>query len=910
MAALQIDSPLTGRTLSHYRIAEKIGAGGMGEVYRAQDTKLGRQVAVKILPQAFAQDPDRMARFEREARVLASLNHPNIAHIYGLEEADRVRFLVLELVPGRTLNEHLTAEPHTLEEKLELARQVAEALEEAHEKGIIHRDLKPMNIKVTPEGKVKVLDFGLAKAFAGEAPSTDLSQSPTLSGMASREGVVLGTAAYMSPEQARAKPVDKRADIWAFGCVLYEMLTGQMAFRGGTFSDVVAGILRGDPDWDALPTETPTRVRDLLRRCLQKDPARRLHDIADARLELEDALAAPVGTTPASSAAGAAMPRPAGWARALPWGVAILAALAAGTLVWFLRPGPPSGTREPARMAINLPPTSRPAFVRGQVALAISPDGRELVYTGLVGATPQLLRRSLDSYEVTPIAGGESGSGPFFSPDGRWIGFNTPGLLKKIPLGGGAPVTLCESSFVFGASWASDGTIIFGRAASSGLWRVSADGGTPEPLTQLDPQKGEVSHRWPVVLPDNQSVLFTVATSAGLSEWKIAALSLTTGQRRTLIEGGTQPYYSPTGHLVFLQPNGVVAAVPFDLGRVEVTGPPFPVLEGMAASELSFGTAHFALSREGTLAYLPGTLQGPERIMVWVDRKGTSRPLSDIARGFETPRLSPDGRMVAVAAREVSADLWTYQLGEGNLIHFTFDPAEEETPAWSPDGKRLVFSASRGARRVILWRPADGSAPEERVFEATGHSHVTDWSSDGRWLLLEQQEPMSANGWDIWLLPLEGERKPQLLLGSRHNERWPALSPDGRWLAYLSDESGRSEVYVQAFPGPGGKWQISTDGGGELVWARSGRELFYRNGDKMMVVPVQTQGMFTPGKPQLLFQAPYEVMDGFRPNFDVTPDGQRFLMIKDAESESAPAQINLVLNWFEELRRRDPGRKK
>ena len=903
-------SPLTGRTLSHYRIAEKIGAGGMGEVYRAQDTKLGRQVAVKILPQAFAQDPDRMARFEREARVLASLNHPNIAHIYGLDEADSVRFLVLELVPGRTLDEHLTAEPHTLEEKLELARQVAEALEEAHEKGIIHRDLKPANIKVTPEGKVKVLDFGLAKAFAGEAPKADLSQSPTLSGMASREGVVLGTAAYMSPEQARAKPVDKRADIWAFGCVLYEMVTGQMAFRGGTFSDVVAGILRGDPDWDALPAETPARVRDLLRRCLQKDPARRLHDIADARLELEDALAMPVGTTPATLAAGAAAPRAAGWKRALPWGVAILAALAAGTLVWFLRPGPPSATREPTRMAINLPPTSRPAFVRGQVALAISPDGGQVVYTGLVGATPQLLRRSLDSYEVTPIAGGESGSGPFFSPDGRWIGFSTPGHMKKIPAGGGSPATLCETSFVFGASWASDGTIIFGQSATSGLWRVSADGGKPEPLTQVDPQHGEISHRWPVVLPGNKTVLFTVVTGGALGEWKIDALSLATGQRRTLMEGGTQPHYSPTGHLVFLQPNGVVAAVPFDAERVEVTGPPFPALEGIAASELSFGMAHFALSQDGTLAYLPGTLSGPERTLVWVDRKGASRPMSDIARAFETPRLSPDGRQVAVTSREVSADLWTYQMGQGNLVHFTFDPAEEETPVWSPDGKRLAYSATRGASRVILWRPADGSATEERLFEGSGHSHVTDWSPDGRWLLFEQEVPASTTGWDVWLLPLEGERNPQLLLGSNHNERWPVLSPDGRWLAYLSNESGRPEVYVQAFPRPGGKWQVSADGGGEPVWARNGRELFYRDGYKMMVVPVQTQPVFTPGKPQVVFQWPYEAMDGVRPNYDVTPDGQRFLMIKAIEADSAPAQINMILNWSEELKRRDAAQKK
>ncbi len=910
MAALSMaSSPLTGRTLAHYRVAEKLGAGGMGEVYHAQDTKLGREVAIKVLPEAFARDPERMARFEREARLLASLNHANIASIYGLEEADSVRFLVLELVPGRTLGEHLAADSHTLEEKLGLARQIAEALEAAHEKGIIHRDLKPANVKVTPEGKVKVLDFGLAKAFCGEASGSDLSQSPTLSDIASRQGVILGTAAYMSPEQARAKPVNKRTDIWAFGCVLYEMLSGQVTFRGDTVSDVVAGILRGEPNWEALPPDVPPRVRDLLRRCLQKDPARRLHDIADARLEIEDALAAPVGTTPAPPAAVTAPPRAVGWQRALPWGAAALAALAVGTLVWFLKPGPSSATHEPSRVAISLPPDSRPAFVRGQVALAISPDGREVVYTGLVGATPQLLRRSLDSYEVTPITGGESGSGPFFSPDGRWIGFSTPGQMKKIPVGGGAPVSLCETSFIFGASWVSDGTIVFAQSATSGLWRVPADGGKPEPLTQLDPQHGEISHRLPVVLPGNKTVLFTVVTSGGVGEWRIDALSLATGRRRTLIQGGTHPQYSPTGHIVFLQPNGGVAAVPFDADRVEVTAPPFPALDGIAASELSFGTAHFALSQGGTLAYLPGTLSGPERTLVWVDRKGASHPVTDSARAFETPRLSPDGRQVAVTSREASADLWTYQMGQGNLVHFTFDPAEEETPVWSPDGKRLVYSGSRGASRVILWRPADGSASEEQLFEGPGHSHVTDWSPDGR-LLLFEQEVSTESGWDIWVLPLDGERKPQLLLGGSYNERWPVLSPDGRWLAYLSDESGQREVYVQAFPGPGGKWQVSVGGGGEPIWARNGRELFYRNGYGMVAVPVRTQPVFTPGKPQVVFDWPYEAMDGVRPNYDVTRDGQRFLMIKATESNSAPAQINMILNWSEELKRRDAAQKK
>ncbi|HSC78148.1 MAG TPA: protein kinase [Candidatus Acidoferrales bacterium] len=906
MAALPMaSSPLTGRTLAHYRVAEKIGAGGMGEVYRAQDTKLGREVAVKVLPEAFARDPDRMARFEREARLLASLNHPNIAAIFGLEESDGLRFLVLELVPGRTLNEHLAADSHTLEEKLGLARQIAEALEAAHEKGIIHRDLKPANVKVTPEGKVKVLDFGLAKAFAGDSGAVDVTQSPTMSDIASRHGVILGTAAYMSPEQARGKPVDKRTDIWAYGCVLFEILSSQMVFRGDTVSDVVAGILRGEPNWEALQSDTPPRVRDLLRRCLQKDPARRLRDIADARFEIEDTLAAPAAETAAPHAA----PRPSAWQRALPWGAAAVAGLLVGVLVWFLKPGPSSGTSEPTRVALSLPANSRPAFVRGQVALAISPDGRQVVYTGLVGAQPRLLRRSLDSYEVSPIAGGEGGSGPFFSPDGRWIGFSTPGYMKKIPAGGGSPIALCPTSFIFGASWTSDGTIVFGQSATSGLWRVSADGGKAEPLTEVDLGHGEISHRWPVVLPDNKTVLFTVVTGGGVGEWRIDALSLATGQRRTLIQGGTQPQYSPTGHLVFLQPNGVVAAVPFDAERVEVTGPPFPALEGIAASELSFGTAHFALAQDGTLAYLPGTLSGPERTLVWVDRKGTSRPVSEVARAFETPRLSPDGRQVAVTSREVSADLWTLQLGQDNLVHFTFDPAEEETPVWSPDGKRLAYSAIRGTKRVILWRLADGSASEEQLLEGPGHSHVTDWSRDGR-LLLYEQESSAENGWDIWVLPLEGERKPLLLLGSNHNERWPVLSPDGRWMAYLSDESGRPEVYVQAFPRPGGKWQVSTGGGGEPVWARNGRELYYRNGYRLMVAPVQTGPVFTPGKAQVLFEWPYEAMDGIRPNYDVTPEGQQFLMIKAIETSSTPTQINLILNWSEELKRRDAAQKK
>ncbi len=902
---------MIGQTLGHYRILEKLGEGGMGVVYRAADSKLGREVAIKVLPETFARDPERLARFEREARVLASLNHPNIAAIHGLEEQDGLRYLVLEYVPGLTLAERLGDKapgervragfkpahaPLPVDEALEIAKQIAEALEAAHEKGIIHRDLKPANVKVTPEGKVKVLDFGLAKAFEPEGSDVNLSKSPTISVAATRAGVILGTAAYMSPEQARGKAVDKRTDIWAFGCVLYEMLSGKPVFGADTITDTIAAIVKNEPDWSALPAETPAAARPLLRRCLEKDPHRRLHDMADARIELEETLqkAPGIGAGDAGVAAAAPRPAPLGFmprksAAMLGLGGLVMGAAAAGMVVWRLVPTPSAPAPLLTRVLLSLPPSAplSPGII-GR-ALAISPDGSRLVYVGFREGSTRLFVRAMDELEPKPLAGTEGAQGPFFSPDGQWVGFFAQGKLKKVLLNGGAPVTLCDTAANTGAYWARDGTIFFAVAINSGLSRVSAEGGVPQVVTTL--ARDEEAHRQPHVLPGGEAVLFTVFPGRG-----IAVQSLKTGFRRMLIQDGVDARYAPTGHLVFARA-GTLLAAPFDLKRLEVTGPAVPVADGVRMTVFRIA-AHYAFSETGSLVYTSGGPGGSEDMLVWVDRKGTSRPLGTSPRSFVHPQLSPDGQKLALDIREAGGDVWIHDLVRGTLTRLTFDPGEEETPIWSPDGKRVAFTASRaGQPRSIFWKPAGGGA-EELLATAPHHLHLTSWSPDGRFLLYYQMAPNT--GQDIWLLPLEGDRKPRPMLQTPFNESDAKFSPDGRWVAYVSDETGRNEVYVQAYPGPGGKSQISTEGGTEPAWARSGRELFYRNGDKMMAVTLETKPGFTAGTPRLLFQGQYE------PTYDVAPDGQRFLMIKAGAQGAAPVQLQLVLNWFEELKRRVP----
>jgi eukaryotic-like serine/threonine-protein kinase len=921
--------PLTaGAKLGPYEILSPLGAGGMGEVYRARDTKLGRDVALKVLPEQFAGDPERMGRFAREAQVLASLNHPNIASIYGLEDSGKIRALVMELVEGLTLAERLAVAPvydrrtgsakgatnsaaaHRaalqLDEALPIAKQIAEALEYAHEKGIIHRDLKPANVKVTRDGAVKVLDFGLAKALeVGAIHESPLQDSPTLTQAATQAGVILGTAAYISPEQARGKPVDRRADIWAFGCVLYEMLVGERAFAGETTSDVLAAVIRAEPDFAALPASTPLRIRDLLVRSLNKDPKSRLRDIGEARIAIEETLsgAADVGAiheSPLQPATMGTSPLQLTRFRALPW--ALLAALSVGVALWsFLRaPSPPA--RPVARLAVTLPSTDR--LAQGFLSpLALAPDGSRLVYVAHHGAGTQLYVRALDSFDAKPIPGTEGAENPFFPPDAQSVGFFAEGKMKKISLSGGAPFTLCDAASNRGATWVTNNKIVFTPSGNSGLYEISADGGTPKPLTVPERQKGEISHRYPHILPGGKALLFTLWSGGSFDDARIVSLSLETGERQVLVEGGTYAQYVPPGYVVYARA-GALLAVPFDLKRLALTGPPVPILEGISMDS-GTGSADFSVSAGGDLAYVPGGLGVVLRNLVWVNRKGVTQPLAAPPHAYFSPRISPDGRRVAVG--DNISDLWLFDLTREALTRLADTSGAMPLPIWTPDGHSVTFRSVEGASLNIHWMPADASRAPERLTTGENQQSPGSWSPDGRVLAFTENDP--TTGWDIWVLKLEGDRKPRPFLKTPFNEGAPEFSPDGHWLAYQSDESGRLEVYVQPFPGPGAKSQISTEGGMEPMWARNGRELFYRNGDKMMAVTVETKATFAAAKPKLLFEGPYErgsLVFSFEPNYDVSPDGQRFLMVKASAQESSPPQINIVLNWFEDLKRRVP----
>jgi serine/threonine-protein kinase len=903
-----------GRTLAHYQVVAPLGAGGMGEVFQARDTKLGRDVALKLLPDAFARDPERLARFEREAQVLASLNHPNIAAIYGLEEAGGVRFLVLELVPGETLADKVAGRGLPVDEALALCRDIAEAVEAAHERGIVHRDLKPANVKVRPDGSVKVLDFGLAKAFAGDSVTSDLTRSPTITSDGTRTGVVLGTAAYMSPEQARGKPLDRRTDIWSFGCVLYEALTGRQAFLGETVSDTIAAILRGEPDWTSLPEGTPPRLRELLARCLEKDPRRRLRDIGDARLEIEGiasgAFATPLAaaTTAASASAGA----PARRSAALPWAIAAVASLAALALAAILlsRGGHSPEPRRPLTTFSIAVPQATPLELTSRPAIALSPDGTRLVCVAGRDLNTRLYLRDMSRLEAVPMPGTEGGSGPFFSPDGEWVGFFAEGKLKKVSVQGGPPLTLCDAPDSRGACWGGDDEIILEPQFTGGLFRVPAAGGDPEPLTVPDTTQNERTHRWPEILPGGGAVLFTIGTEESPDNYddaRIAVLSLASGERKALPLTGSYTRYSPTGHLVYMRA-GALLAVPFDLARLEVTGAPVPIFDHVQTDPTT-GAANFAFSSIGSLAYLPGAYRNPERSLVWVDRSGAVEPITDVRRPYEAPCLSPDGQSIAVSIRlgptGSSEDVWIYGIARKTLTRFTFNSGS--LPTWSPDGTRLAYASSQDGPPNLFWKLADGSAGEERLNPAPLLEGPTSWSPDGRTLSFMRLD--STGTPDIWVLPLDGERVPKPLVRTEFDEWGGFISPDGRWIAYVSVETGRPEVYVRGFPEPRGKWQISSDGGEFALWSRDGRELFYLSGDKMMAVTISTSPSFRAAASTLLFEKHFYRAQLALRAYDVAPDGQRFLMVQEDETVSVATQINVVLEWFDELKRRVPPKK-
>ena len=890
----------------HYQILEKLGQGGMGEVHRALDKNLGRHVAIKILPEEFSKDPERLARFEREAKLLAALNHPNIAAIHGIEGTEGRRFLVLELVEGETLKARLSKGPLAVAEALDTCRQIAEGLEAAHEKGIMHRDLKPGNIMLNPEGKVKILDFGLAKACTTETTNIDIANSPTITGQMTEPGVILGTAAYMSPEQARGRSVDKRADIWAFGCILYECLTGRRPFEGDTVSETLASILRAEPEWKALPVSLPWKVADLLRRCLQKNPHDRMHDMGDARIEIEEGAKYP--THPAER-----VPSPL-WRRLLPW--AITAAVGA-TAVWiWIRSLSPT-TKEIVRSTINLPASQRltggpgaeddsGGFSRpARRAFCLSPDGENLVYSAVSEKTIMLYIRPLGQPEAKPIPGTEGGAMPFFSPDGKWIGFFAEIKLKKIALAGGPPVTLCDG-YPSGASWGSNGFIVFDNGQT--LSKVRQEGGAPEVLTTL--QKGEQFHLLPEILPNGRAVLYTsgpYGSCLNNADWKIVALSLETGKRQVVVEEGADPRFLPTGHLLFAK-KGTLMAVPFDPDRLELRGTPVPVSENVMQAlfsvwtDQSLASAQYAVSNSGILAFVPGGVY-PEvkEALVWVDLNGAVQPLATPKQMYFCPRISPDGRQIAFTSFYKERNVWIIDIERGSARKLTFEGVTFDV-CWGPDSRSLTFDWSTGGPFNIYVKAVDANREASALFKSEQDSYPISWTSDGKLLAFGQQG-------GVWIFHSEDRRMEQLTK-TPQDALWLTLSPDGHWLAYGSRESGRTEIYVQAFAGLGAKYILSTEGGFEPAWAPNGQQLYYRQDDKMMVVDFRPeQGVFT-AKPRELFEGQYD-QDAPVRSYDIHPDGKRFLMRKLSDQPPQPVrQIQIVQNWLEELKRLVPTGKK
>ena len=898
-------SVTVGTCLGPYQITAKIGEGGMGEVYRATDTNLKRAVALKVLPASVATDPERLARFQREAEVLAFLNHSNIAQVHGLERADGVTALVMELVEGTTLADRIASGPLPVDETLAIAKQIAEALEAAHEKSIIHRDLKPANIKVRADGTVKLLDFGLAKALE-PLSSADAAgpASPTITSpaMMTGLGVLLGTAAYMSPEQAQGKAVDRRADIWAFGCVLYEMLTGRRAFEAENVSLTLSKVLQREPALDALPADVPRRVTQAVRLCLRKSLRERMSDIAAVRLLLDGAF-----ETAAEAAEAAAVERSA-WRRAIPFLVtAIAATFCGGAIVWRLMRDLEPGSQTVVRFALPSSPSVAPRGQgTGRHVLAIFPQGTHLVYW----ADNQLYLRPMDRLdEAIAIRGTEDAREPFVSPDGHWIGFHQNGQLRRVSVNGGAPVALGDAKNPWGLSWDADDFIRYGQGPG-GIWQIPATGGSPAQLFSVG--EGELAHG-PQLLPGGKWILFTFrpATVDSWDQAQIVAQSIKSGERITLIERGRDARFVPTGHLVYGR-NGTLLAVPLDVNKPRVTGTAVPLAEDVMDADARTGAVYFSVSNNGTLVYLAG-VSSTRSTLMWLERDGRQLRLPVDAQPFSAPRVSPDGRRVAVETLgRDGLDIHIYDLARQALTQLTSSPLQGRYPLWSPDSRHVVFYSDL-AGGGLYSKAADGTGAVKRLTTTRAYQVPYSWSADGRTLLVEQRSGDLVGQGDILAVSPSGESTATPLVQTPADESEPAVSPDGRWLAYTSsDARGRPDVFVRPLPNvEGGRWQISTNatsGGFSPLWSPDGRQLFFISIGRAFSVPIKTEPTFKPGTPTIMFELPSAYRGrSARRQWDIAPDRVRFLVVNAGDGatavDSSRPRMVVVLNWFAELKR-------
>ena len=920
-----------GTRLGPYEITAKLGEGGMGEVYRATDSRLKREVAIKVLPAAFTEDKERLARFEREAQLLAQLNHPNIAQIYGLETSGAIHALVMELVPGPTLADRLESGPLSLTESFSFASQIAQALEEAHDKGIVHRDLKPQNVKAPSEGKAKVLDFGLAKAMdagATAASAADLARSPTLMNSptltavhGTQLGVILGTAAYMAPEQARGVSVDKRADIWAFGAVLFEMLSGKRLFEGETVSDTLAAVLRQEIDWRLLPDATAPAIRSLLRRCLERNPKNRLHDIADARIVIDEVLSGRAEEASAPSTPSAALgPARHPARRALPWAIAALAVALAGTAGFLARSGGTAAgaaTRPTTFLAVRLPvglglPLDNRGLDGQTNVAAISRDGRRLAFVAGPGDETHLFVRHLDSAKVVEIENSYGASSPFFSPDGRWIAYFSPGKLRKVAVDGGKPIDLADAALDRGGVWCPDGSIVFPSGVTSGLVRIPPGGGAPVPLTTLDIAKGERTHRWPAVLPRGKEVAFTVGRIGLPGDYEAAtieAVDLATGKRRPLFRDASMVRFTSTGHALLAR-EGQVLAMPLAGASGQSTEDAVQVLSGVAGVAAS-GVLFFDVADDGTLVYAERDPGANRLELAWLSRSGALEGLGLPPREYQVPKISPDGKRVAVTIGPSggrSGDVWIHDLASGALTRLSFE-GRSWTPIWSRDGRDVTYATILPSGEDQFRTRSGAGGEEARTILAFEDSHARQpvaWAPDGT--LLAWEDAGSPAVGDIIYFP-PGAKEPLPLASTSAIESQATLSPDGRFVAYISDASGVSDLYVQPFPPTGAKWQVA-NGGTMPLWAPDGRELFFLRGRNLMSLPVLANGPFSVGAPRRLFEMPPSMLlaTDTTTNFDIAPDG-RFLVVRQTSQEDMTGHLNVALDWFETLNKLAPLQK-